>query len=190
MAAAAVAVLAAGPAGAAEAVAGHMEAGQRAFQKGDVALAAHELEAALLELQDRLGKALAADMPPVPADWQAEDAEVDGLGSVGGGLSVTRAYTKGDASLNASIILDSPAVAAAATPLAGTGDQPNLQRVKVGGEDGLLRWDAAAKSGEISVVVAGRVLLQIAGDNLPAAEILVEQAKGFNVAAIRKLIGA
>jgi hypothetical protein len=186
---AAAVVLAAGPAGAGETVAGHIDAGQRAYQKGDTARAAHELEAAVLELQSRLGRALSDALPPVPAGWQAEDAEVDGLGSVGGGLSVTRAYTKADSSLNVSIILDSPAVEAAAAPLANSADQPNLKRIKVGAEDALLRWDASAKSGEITVVIAGRILLQIEGDNLPTGDVLVDMAKGFDTAAIHKVIG-
>ena len=183
------AALATGPVLAGDAVSGHIEAGQQAYQKGDAAHAAHEMEAALLELQGRLGRALARDMPPVPSGWQAEDPEIDGLGAVGGGLSVTRAYTRADASLNASIILDSPAVAAAAAPAVGTPDPPNLRRVKVGAEDALLRWDATARSGEISVVLANRVLLQIEGDNLPNGDVLVDLARGFDVAAIRQLIG-
>jgi len=177
------------PAVAAEDVPALIEAGRQFYQKGDIARAAHQLETALADLQDRLGRGLSADMPPVPAGWQGEDAEIQGLGAVGGGVSVTRAYTKGDASLNASIILDNPAVESAVALFANPAVDPTLRRVKVGSEDALVRWDSAGGSGEITLVVSNRVLLQIEGDNLVAGEVLTDLAKGFNVAGIRKLIG-
>lgn len=195
-AAAVAAVLAAGLGGAAargwaaDAVPGHIEAGLRAYQRGDVTVAARELQAAVMDLQERLGQNLAQAMPPVPAGWQAEDPEIEGLGSVGGGLSVTRAYTRDDSSLNVSIILDSPAVDAAAALLVNPTAQPNLKRVKVGAEDALLRWDPAARSGEVTLVVANRVLLQIEGDSLANGDALVDLAKGFNLAAVRRLLAA
>jgi hypothetical protein len=166
-----------------------IDAAKASFQKGDIARAARQLEVALIDLQDRLGRALSEDMPPALPGWQADDAETEGLGAAGGGLSVTRAYTKADASLNASIILDSPAVEGATALLNNQAAQPNLRRVKVGNDDAMLRWDSPAKAGEITMVLGGRVVLQIEGDNITSGDILVDMAKGFNVAAIRKLVG-
>ena len=181
-------LLLAGPAVAAD-VPALIDAGRQYYQAGDIARAAHQLEGALADLQDRLGRGLSQDMPAVPAGWQGEDAETQGLGAVGGGLSVTRAYTKGDASLNASLILDSPAIEPAAALFVNPAVDPTLRRVKVGAEDALLRWDSAGRSGEITLVLGNRVLLQIEGDNLASGDVLVDLAKGFNVAGIRKLIG-
>ena len=186
---AAMVMLLAAQAAAAADVPALIEAGRQYYQKGDIARAAHQLETALADLQDRLGRGLSDDMPPVPAGWQGEDTEVQGLGAVGGGLSVTRAYTKGDASLNASLILDSPAVDAAVALFANPAADPTQRRVKVEAEDALLRWDATAHSGEITLVVANRILLQIEGENLVAADVLIDLAKGFNVGGMKKLIG-
>jgi hypothetical protein len=185
----ATSLLATGPVAAAETVGAHMDSARVFYQKGDIARAAHELEAALLDLQGRLGRGLAELMPVAPTGWQAEESEILGLGGVGGGLSVTRAYTKADASLNASIILDSPAVEAAAALMVSSVPPPNSRRVKVGTDDALLRWDGNARSGEITIVVGDRVLVQIEGDNLSGGDQLLELARGFNVPAIRKLIG-
>ena len=189
MAAAMAVMLLAANAVAADDVPALIDSGRQFYQKGDIARAAHQLEMALANLQDRLGRGLSEDMPPVPAGWQGEDPEVQGLGAVGGGLSVTRAYTKGDSSLNASLILDSPAVEAAAALFVNSAADPTLRRVKVDTEDALLRWDPAGHSGEITLVVSSRVLLQIEGDNLLAGDVLIDMAKGFNVAGMRKLIG-
>lgn len=188
----AAAALLALPAWAADGVPGRIDAARQAYAKGDLTRTVRELDAALTELHDRLGKAFAETMPPAPAGWQAEPAEIQGLGQVGGGLQVTRAYLKNDASLNASLIVDSPAVAAAAALLsnpAASAAQPNLRRVKVGAEDALLRWDATTKAGEITMVLGSRVVLEIEGDNLANGDLLAEVAKGWNLAQIRKLTG-
>lgn len=181
-----------GPALAADDLPARLEAARAAYQKGDLPRAARELDAALRQIHERLGRALAETLPQPLAGWQADPPEVQGLGQVGGGLSVTRAYGRNDSTLNASLILDSPAVEAAAALLANpaaTAAQPNMKRVKVGGEDALMRFDGSTKSGEITLVLGSRVLLEIEGDNLASADILVEAAKGWNVARIRSLAG-
>jgi hypothetical protein len=186
------AVLACSAASAADNVPGRLDAARQAYQRGDIARTAQEIEAALAELHDRLGKALAEFLPPAPAGWQAETPETQALALVGGGLSVTRAYTRNEATLNAALILDSPAVAAAAalfTNSAATAGQANLKHLKVGNDDALLRWDPANKSGEITMVLGNRVLLQIEGDNLASSDLLVDVAKGWNVPGIRKVAG-
>ncbi|MBC7950269.1 MAG: hypothetical protein H7Z12_00425 [Rhodospirillaceae bacterium] len=180
------------PAFAADNVPAQMDAARAAYQKNDLPRTARALEAALADIHDRLGRSFAETMPPLATGWQADPPEFQGLGQVGGGLSVSRAYAKGETSLNATLFLDSPAVEAAAALLANpaaTAAQPNMKRIKVGGEDALLRFDASTKSGEITLVLNNRVLLEIEGENLANADILVETAKGWNVVKIRTLAG-
>ncbi|MBC7908293.1 MAG: hypothetical protein H7Y60_16320 [Rhodospirillaceae bacterium] len=180
------------PAFAADNVPAQIEAARAAYQKNDLPRTARALEAALADIHDRLGKALAETLPVPATGWQADPAELQGLGQVGGGLSVSRAYAKGESTLNATLFLDSPAVEAAAALLANpaaTAAQPNMKRVKVGAEDALLRYDTSTKSGEITLVLNNRVLLELEGESLANAETLVETAKGWNVAKIRTLVG-
>lgn len=180
------------PVMAADNVPAQMDAARAAYQKNDLPRTARALEAALADIHDRLGRSFGDTMPAPAAGWQADPPEFQGLGQVGGGLSVSRAYAKGETSLNATMFLDSPAVEAASALLANpaaTAAQPNMKRIKVGGEDALLRFDASTKSGEITMVLNGRVLLEIEGENLANGDILVETAKGWNVAKIRTLAG-
>jgi len=171
-------------------VPGWIESARLAQARGDLAHAARDLEAALSDLQTRIGTALAAALPPSPADWQAEAAETQSLFSAGGGLSVSRAFSREDASINVLLILDSPAVAAAAAQFQpGAPLSANVRRTKVGGEEALLRWDAATHSGDVTVVLGGRVLLQVEGDGIAAADLLLETAKGWNIVAIRRVLG-
>lgn len=175
------------PAAAAESVAAHLDAARAAHAKGDLARAAMEAEAAVIELQGRLGRLFADFLPPVPTGWQADPAETQSLASSGGGIAVTRAYGLEETTLNASLILDSPAVAAAAAQFDGT-LQPNVSKIKVGGEDALLRWDAEGRNGEVLMMVGKRVLLQIEGDNIATPDLLSQAAKGWNLAGIRKAL--
>ena len=165
---------------------GRIDAAKAFYQKGDMAKAAHELEAVLTDLQDHLGRSLTAAMPAPLSGWQADEAEYEGLSASGGGLSVTRAYSKNDSSMNASIILDNPAVDAA---LDSQMPQQAVKKVKIGTEDATLRWDGNSHSGDITVVLGHRVLLQIEGEDLSSGDVLVDQAKGFDLAIIRKVVG-
>jgi len=181
-----------GAAWAADTVPAQIEAARVAYQKNDLSRTARALEAALTDIHDRLGKALAETMPPAATGWQADPPEVQGLGQVGGGLAVTRAYSQNQASLNASLFLDSPAVESAAALFANpaaAAAQPNMKRLKVGGEDALLRYDSSTKTGEITVVLGNRVLLSIEGDNIANADALTEAAKGWNIGKIKGLAG-
>ena len=180
------------PAWAADQVPAQIDAARAAYQKNDLPRTARALEAALQDIHDRLGKALADTMPPASAGWQADPPEIQGLGQVGGGLVVTRAYGKGESSLNASLFLDSPAVEAAGALFsnpAAPAAQPNMKRIKLGAEDALLRFDASNKAGEVTMVLGGRILLSIEGDNIASADVLTDAAKGWNVAKIRSLGG-
>ena len=163
-----------------------IDAAKAFYQKGDLAKAAHELEAVLTDLQDRLGRSLSALMPAPLSGWHADEAEYEGLSGSGGGLSVTRAYSKNDASLNASIIVDNPAVDAALEPQP---PQQNIKKVKVGNDEAIVRYDTASHSGDIFLVLGRRVLLQIEGEDLPSGDVLVDLAKGFDLVAIRKVVG-
>lgn len=176
----------------ADGISTQIDGARAAYQKSDLARTAQALEAALTEVQDRLGRALFETLPPPPSGWEADPPELQGLGQVGGGLSVTRAYSKGEASLNASLFLDSPAVEAASVLVsnpAAVAAQPNTRHVKVGGDDALLRFDPSTKSGEITVVLNNRVLLEIEGDNVAGSDVLIEAAKGWNVPRIRAIAG-
>lgn len=174
---------------AADTVPARLDAARAAYAKGDLARASSELEAAVAEMHGRLGKTLGEFMPAPLDSWRGEAVEVQGLASAGGGLAISRAYGRDESSLNATLILDNPAVFAAAEQFAATApNQPNVKRVKIGAEDALMRWDSANRAGEITLVLGNRVLLQIEGDSLGSSDLLLEAARSWNVAGIRKLL--
>ncbi|WP_291717593.1 hypothetical protein [Magnetospirillum sp. 64-120] len=177
------------PAFAADDAAQHLDAAKAAFGKGDSIKAARETEIALRQIQDRLGKQFAEVMPALGGRWKADPVEVESLGEIGGGLSVSRAYIRDDSSINVTLLLDSPEVASTLAQLAANPPQPNIKKIKAAGEDALLRFDASTGTGEVTMVVAGRVVLEVQGDNITASEPLVEAANGWNIGKIKALLG-
>jgi hypothetical protein len=168
-----------------------LDAARAAYAKGDSLRTLSAVQAAISLLNARLLDQFAKVMPPAPAGWDAGPPESQLLDTIGGGYSLTRGYTKGESTLNASLIVDNPAVTASTAMFQAApqvASQPGWSRLKVGTEDALVRFDPTTRAGEILLVIGGRVLLQIEGTEIAAQDVLVETAKGWNVAAIRKMI--
>jgi len=172
----------------AEDVANAIEQARAAYAKGDALHTLTSLQAAQSAIYARLVDQLGKAMPPAPAGWQAEAPENQSLDSIGGGLTLTRGYTKGDSTLNASLVVDNPAVAAGGAPLKQP-VKPGWTKIKIGNDDALERFDASDHSGEVILLINDRALLQIEANELTKDDALLDAAKGWNVAAVRKVLG-
>ena len=62
-------------------------------------------------------------------------------------------------------------------------------KIKIGTDDALARFDASARSGEVIILINDRVLLQIEANDIPTDDAMLDAAKGWNIAAIRKILG-
>lgn len=179
------------PALAADDVSLQIESARQAYAKGDPLHSLSALQAATNTLNAKLSDQFGHMMPPPPTGWDAAAPESQSLDTVGGGLTVTRAYTHGNATLNASLIADNPAVGSTITLFQNANQialQPGWSRVHIGADDAMLRYDNSVHAGEIMMVVGDRILLQIEGTDIASADVLVDAAKGWNVPAVRKLL--
>jgi len=169
-------------------VANSIEQARAAYAKGDSLHALTALQSAQEVVYGRLTDQFSKAMPAAPAGWEASPPESQSLDSIGGGMTVTRGYIKGDATLNASLVVDNPAVAAGGAPL----KQPlkaGWSKIKIGSDDALERFDTSARSGEVIILINDRVLLQIEANDIPKDDAMLDAAKGWNIAAIRKILG-
>ncbi len=158
--------------------------------RGDALHTLTALQAAQTLVFGRLTEQFAKVMPPAPAGWDASPPESQSLDSIGGGMTVTRGYSNGDSTLNASLLVDSPAVMSNSAQFRQTGAlKPGWSRLEIGGEDALMRYDAADRVGEIMILLSDRVLLQIEGSDIGRSDLLVQAARGWNIAAIRRILG-
>jgi len=169
-----------------------IDSARGAYGKGDQLHALAALQAATSQLNQRLTSQFGKFLPVAPHGWDSSPPESQSLDSVGGGLSVTQAYGKGESTLNASLIIDNPAVGVSASLFQGGAqvNRPGWSRVKVGGDDVLLRFDSATRAGEVMMVIGDRALLQVEGNEIGKEDVLLEIARGWNVSALRKLIGS
>jgi|GEM_PF-1123471 len=169
-------------------VANAIEQARTAYGRGDLTHSLTALQTATNALYVKLSEQFGKCLPAGPAGWEAAPVESQSLDSIGGGLTVTRGYMKGDATLNASLVVDNPAVAAGGAPFKQA-PKPGWSKVKVGNDDALLHFDAPNHSGEIMILVGDRALLQIEGNEIPKEDTLIEAAKGWNIPGIKKLLG-
>jgi hypothetical protein len=175
----------------ADEVTNQLDAARANYAKGDQLHALVALQGAVAQLSQRLTNQFSKLMPPAPRGWDSDSQEAQSLDGAGGGLGVTQAYSKGDATLNVSLVVDNPAVGASAAMIQGASSQParpGWTRLKLGADEALLRFDPAARSGEVMVVVGERVLLQVEANEISKDDVLLDMAKSWNTAAVRKFI--
>ena len=177
----------------ADEVSDKIDAARGANNHGDMMRTLASLQSAEAAVAARLVEQMGHVLPPPPAGWEATAPESEPLDEVGGGLTVTRGYQKGESVLNATVIVDNPSVANSVALFqggtqggdAGAGWKP----VKVGTENAMLRFDASSKEGEIVVVVQSRAALQLEGSGVGSEQELLDIAQGWNVALLKKLLG-
>lgn len=172
----------------------NIDSGKQAYAKGDLSRAVQELQFAIAEIQKKQGGDYSKLMPKAPKGWTASEVETQGLAVMGGGISVARDYSQegGDGTMRAQILSDNPMVQVSAAMLgnpAMLAGQPNMKRVKVGGNDALLEWNKAERSGQVTLLLGGKVLLTVEGDEIDSADTMLALIGGFDLGAVRKLAG-
>lgn len=164
---------------------------QEAVNSSDWATAKLDLQDALKHVTDRQIDALAATFPPAESGWEiSKDASGDGS-NVMTGVMMSQQYKKGDSTAKAELSLDNPMLAM----MSGMFNNPMLMqqqgfdRVRLGRENAMLKWNEKNSSGEITLILGGRVLLKIDGKRLASKDELVELAKGWDLSAIKEVAG-
>ncbi|MBW7848892.1 MAG: hypothetical protein H3C38_00175 [Rhodospirillales bacterium] len=161
------------------------------YRDGALADAAIALGAAALDVQTRLGNALAEVMPTPPDGWQAGAAHVSAMGPIGG-LTVSRDYRGADGVMDAAVVVGSPAVAGVASLIGEPGvlaTQPGLRLVRLGDRDALLRWEPSTRSGQVMTVLGQTVLVQVVGRGVADGEELVALMRAWDLSAVAARAG-
>ena len=166
------------------------------YDEGDYAGTITELQFAIGEIQALLGGAFAETFPPPPEGWTAAEASQESAAAfMGGGTIVNRRYseTGGSGSMEAQLIIDNPMIqgmAALFSNPAMLAANPNMQRVRMGRENAILEFDAAAGRGEITFMAgSGRAMLKVEGSNLASADQLIDLLKAWDMEGLRAAAG-
>jgi len=173
-------------------VADKLDAAHAAYGRGDNLRTLEALQSVEATLAAKLSDQFARALPPAPAGWEATPPDSQPLDAIGGGLTITRGYQKGEAALNAELVVDNPAVGnllALFEPSGTAAGDAGWKNVKIGGESALLRFDPVNKDGEIVMTLQGRAALQIEGSEIASQQALTDLALGWNVTLLKKLLG-
>jgi hypothetical protein len=180
----------------ADSVTEQIDQGRAYYEEGDYAGAIAELEFALNEIRAKVARLYSDTLPAAPAGWRTDEADVQAGGMMfGGGTSVSREYREdgGRGYVQAQLMIDNPmlqGLAALFSNPALLAAQSNVERVRVGRDSAMLKWDEADESGEITLLLGGgRGMVQLEGRNLPDKQFLVDLLNAWDLRTVKDIAG-
>ncbi len=148
----------------------------RQYQAGDYTGASSNLDYASQLVRQQKSEKMKGLLPAPPAGWQAGEASAQALGAaiLGGGVTVSRDYTKGSSVVSVEIVSDSPVLQSVLVMInnpmfAGAGGG-KLETVK--GQRAIIKYEKSKTSGELYIVVASRFVVTIKGRQVTKEELL------------------
>jgi len=163
------------------------------YAEGDFGGALTELEFAMDDLRKLVAGRIGEGFPDAPDGWTAAEVQSGGgAGLFGGaGTMLTREYREqgGQRRMEATLWADSPMVQGIAMLLnnpAMISAQPNMERVRIGRESAVLKWEPNRSQAEVSLLLDGRILLQVSGSNLSEPDPVVNLLRSWDLSAVRE----
>lgn len=182
-------VLCAQPLRAEDNVLGTIKEATKQYEAGDYTGAASNLDYAAQLIRQQKSERMKALLPAPLAGWEGKEASAQALGAaiLGGGVTVSRDYKKGAASLSVEIVSDSPVLQSVLmmvnNPMFAGAGGGKLETVK--GQRAIIKFDNSKKSGELYIVVASRFVVTIKGRQV-AREDLFAYGEAIDYQALDK----
>ena len=167
-----------------------LKAGSDFYGKNKYSDAISEINYALQLIRQKQADALGKFFPNAPSGWKAHEVESEAGAAMfmGGVTAVSREYSKSGSSVDISMAVDSPMLSSVLMFMTNP-MMAGARRIEtVGGEKALIDYSKEDKSGEISVVIANKMLLTLSGN-----EVTLEEIKAFitsmDLKALKAFIG-
>ncbi len=148
----------------------------RQYQAGDYSGSASNLDYASQLIRQKKSEKMKDLLPEPLPGWDGKEASAQALGAavLGGGVTVSRDYTRGASTIIVEIVSDSPVLQSVLMMLnnpvfAGAGGG-RLETVK--GNRSVLKFDSGKKSGELYIVVASRFVVTVKGRQVAREDLL------------------
>jgi hypothetical protein len=179
-----VLVLGAASAGHADDVTDQIQEALKAYQKKDFATATAALDAAANLIRQSKAEIWKTMLPEPLAGWTAADAEATSMGAamMGGGTTVTRQYEKEEASVEITLLSDSPMIQAMAMMFTGAVSGPDNKLVVIDGR----KTNYSKSENAYQLLVANKVLVRVSGNEGVNDQTLRSYLKGVKFAEIEK----
>lgn len=173
-----------------------IELGLELYQEAEYGAAITELEFAINDIRERMSGRIAETFPEAPEGWSAGTVESGVSGGAamfggGGGSMLEREYRQesGNGRLTAKLMIDNPMVQAMSAMFSNPAiiaAQPNMERIRIGRDSAMLKWEAERGNAEVSFLMDGRILMQVNGQGLESQEPAVELLKAWDLDAVRE----
>jgi len=173
-----------------------VELGLELYQEQEYGAAITELEFAINDIRKLMTGRIAETFPEAPEGWSAGTVESAGGGGGaaamfgGGGSMLEREYRQesGNGRLTAKLMIDNPMIQAMSAMFSNPAmiaAQPNMERIRIGRDSALLKWEAERGNAEVSFLMDGRILMQVNGQGLESEAPAVELLKAWDLDAVR-----
>jgi len=146
------------------------------YKGGDFGGAASNLDYAAQLIRQKKSELMKELLPEPLSGWEAEAANAQALGTAifGGGINVSRKYTRKSSVITIEIVSDSPVMQSLIMMfnnpmLAGAGGG---KLVTIKGQRAIVQYDEADRDGEINTVVAGRFMVTVNGEQVDRDDIM------------------
>jgi hypothetical protein len=158
-----------------------IEEAVRQYKSGDYAGSASNLDYASQLIRQKKSEKMKELLPEPLTGWNAEPANAQAVGTAvfGGGVTVSRDYNKGSATVSIEIVSDSPVLQSVLmmlnNPMFAGASGGKLETVK--GQRAIVKYDPASQSGELNIVVAGRFMVTVRGQKVEKDDLLAYAGK-------------
>ena len=153
-----------------------IEQAVKQYKAGDLAGAASNMDYAAQLIRQKKSEKMKSLLPEPLAGWQAREANAQAMGTAvfGGGVTVSRKYTRGPATVEVEIVSDSPVLQSVMMMLnnpmfAGAGGG-TLETIK--GQRAIVKYNKGNHSGDVNIVVAGRFMVTVKGRNVQRQDLI------------------
>ncbi len=146
------------------------------YRVGDYAGAASNLDYASQLVRQKKSEHMKDLLPEPLPGWQAKPASAQTLGTAvfGGGVTVSRDYSKGTSTVAMEIVSDSPVLQSVMmmlnNPMFAGAAGGSL--ITVQGQRAILKFDDKAHKGEVDIVVANRFMVTVKGNQVDKQTLL------------------
>jgi hypothetical protein len=147
------------------------------YKKGSYAEAMTSLNFAAQKIGQIKADGLKVLIPKPLSGWTADEvvSQAAGTAMFGGGLSAEGRYRKGDkGDVTVKIVTDSPLLQSMmmliSNPMFATSSGGKLE--KISNQTAIVKYEAQAKRGDVNVVVAGKVLVTVEGNEVSQDDLM------------------
>lgn len=157
------------------------------YRNNDLAGATSNLEYATQLIRQKKSEGMKSFLPEPLEGWEAEPASAQALGAAvfGGGITVSRTYTRKPAVVTIDIVSDSPLlqslVMMISNPMIAGASGGKLETIN--GQRAIVQYNEASMDGEVNIVVENRFMVTLKGKKVERNQ-LVSYAEAVDYEAL------